>query len=384
MAIAFAGFSCVRCILFSNRRARRRKPRSTPRGKRAWPRLQEEQDAQAGTAIFIVFDDSGSMNDDNKLVMAKKSFRAWIEHAPDDYRFSLTAINAGPLVQLARHNRAQVLAAVDKLRASGNTPLADTIARVHDAIARYRASGALYVREIVVILTDGEDNTARGDEGVRYEMNRLRSESVEVIAFGYKGEADYLNGAATHFYSPNNGQDISKGLNAISAEVRDTSDVAVDDATRRLMASLPVVASMQSAPVVTPTPSPTAAPAVVARKSRRLRLENRLPGDRRLPGAQRNFQRRQKGEITGDEKNGFGPAHPVDAGDGRLGPVASVARRAAQRRPVRAHERFAPVQAHGHVLRRRLARLPRAAFAAFRARAGRPRHRRALGDGAGL
>ena len=223
--------------------------------------LQEEYDAQAGTALFIVFDDSGSMKDDNKLVMAKKAFRAWVEHAPADYRFSLTAINAGSLVKLARDNRKEVLAAVDRLRASGQTPLADTIARIHDTITRYRASGALYVRQVVVILTDGEDTTKRGDQGVREEMEGLRSEGVEVIAFGYKGEADYLNGSATHFYSPNNGQDISQGLDAIQAEVRDTSDLLVDDATRRAMGGLPVAASMQSAPVVettvTATPSPT-------------------------------------------------------------------------------------------------------------------------------
>ncbi len=221
--------------------------------------LQEEYNAQAGTALFIVFDDSGSMNDENKLVMAKKAFRAWIEHAPDAYRFSLTAINAGTLVQLARNNRREVLTAVDKLRAAGTTPLADTIAHVHDTIAGYRASGAMYVRQVVVILTDGEDNSKRGDQGVRYEMERLRKEGVEVIAFGYKGEADYLNGSATHFYSPNSDRDISKGLDAIDSEVRDTSDVVVDDATRRIMATLPVVASMQSAPVIettTATPSP--------------------------------------------------------------------------------------------------------------------------------
>ena len=109
------------------------------------------------------------------------------------------------------------------------------------------------MRQVVVILTDGEDNSKRGDQGVRYEMERLRKEAVEVIAFGYKGEADYLNGSATHFYSPNNGQDISTGLNAIDSEVRDTSDVAVDDATRKIMGTVPVVASMQSAPVVETT-----------------------------------------------------------------------------------------------------------------------------------
>ncbi len=229
--------------------------------------LQEEYNAQAGTALFIIFDDSGSMNDENKLVMAKKAFRAWVEHAPEAYRFSLTTLNEGTPVQLARNNRAQILAAVDKLRASGRTPLADTISNVRDAIVKYRAAGALYVRQVVVILTDGEDNTDRGDQGVRDEMNRLRSEGVEVIAFGYKGEADYLNGAATHFYSPNNGQDISKGLNAIDSEVRDTSDVVVDNATRKAMQTLPVVTTMQSAPVPMTTAAATPPPAA-PRKSR--------------------------------------------------------------------------------------------------------------------
>ena len=166
-------------------------------------------------------------------------------------------------MKLARNNRKEVLAAVDRLRASGETPLADTIARIHDTVARYRASGALYVRQVVVILTDGEDTTKRGDQGVRDEMERLRREGVEVIAFGYKGEADYLNGSATHFYSPNNSQDIGQGLDAIQAEVRDTSDLVLDDATRRAMGTLTPIASMQNAPLVetvvaTPSPAPAA------------------------------------------------------------------------------------------------------------------------------
>ena len=36
--------------------------------------LQEEHDSQAGVAVSIVFDDSGSMDDNHKLVMAKKAF----------------------------------------------------------------------------------------------------------------------------------------------------------------------------------------------------------------------------------------------------------------------------------------------------------------------
>ncbi len=66
---------------------------------------------------------------------------------------------------LQRNDRAQILAAVDQLRAAGGTPLADTIAQVGTAIRERRAAGALYERQVVVILTDGEDNTDRGDPG---------------------------------------------------------------------------------------------------------------------------------------------------------------------------------------------------------------------------
>ena len=220
--------------------------------------LQEEYDAQAGVAVSIVFDDSGSMNDNSKLKMAKQAFRSWVEHAPDSYRFGL-------LVPLGRNDRAQLLAAVQKLRASGTTPLADAIAKSANEIGRRRGAGALYERQVVVILTDGEDNSARGIPGVQEEMNRLRQEDVEVIAFGYQGEGEYLRDCATHFFSPENGQDISKGLDAIAAEVNDTSDVVIDDATRRLMATPISVASTSNAPVsetavTTPAPSKSSKP----------------------------------------------------------------------------------------------------------------------------
>ena len=239
--------------------------------------LQEEQDAQAGVSISIVFDDSGSMNDHHKLSMAKQAFRTWIEHAPDSYRFGLVAINAGELVPLQRNDRAQILAAVDHLTAAGGTPLARTIAAAGAAIRQRQAAGAVYERQVVVILTDGEDTTRRGIQGVQEEIRNLRANGVEVIAFGYQGEGDYMRGSATHFYSPENEQDISRGLNAIGSEIGDTSDVAVDDATRAAMgtvaAELPTptpLAVATPAPVrhapfspdITPTPTASPAPAV--------------------------------------------------------------------------------------------------------------------------
>ena len=128
--------------------------------------LDEERDAQAGVAVSIVFDDSGSMDDNHKLIMAKQAFHAWLERAPDNDRFGLTAINAGPLVKLARNDKKQVLAAVDRLHAGGGTPLADTIAAVGKIIRQRRASATPYERQVMVILTDGEDTSDRGIAGV--------------------------------------------------------------------------------------------------------------------------------------------------------------------------------------------------------------------------
>ena len=228
--------------------------------------LQEEENAQAGVAVSIVFDDSGSMNDNHKLSMAKKAFRAWIEHAPDNYRFGLVALNAGVLVPLQRNDRAQILAAVNKLRAAGDTPLADTIAQAAAEIRQRRAAGALYERQVVVILTDGEDNTRRGPKGVQQEIRALRAGGVEVIAFGYQGEGDYMNGSATHFYSPEDEQGISQGLNAIGAEIGDTADVVLDDATRAEMRKVAEAGGMAKAPEALPAVTPVPDTATAARQ----------------------------------------------------------------------------------------------------------------------
>lgn len=240
--------------------------------------LDEERAAQAGVAASIVFDDSGSMNDRDKIGSAKRAFQSWIESAPPGYRFGLTALNSGRLVELKRDNKAEILAAVSHLRAAGGTPLADAIARVGADIRKRRAAGALYERQVLVVLTDGEDSTNRGARGVQEELERLRRENVEVVALGFQGEGNYLRAAATHFFSPENAADIRRGLDVIAAEIGDPADLVVDGPTRermqRITATSPVAAA--PAPTTAPdavaaaqvTPAPTTTPAPPARRNR--------------------------------------------------------------------------------------------------------------------
>ena len=150
--------------------------RRTARWNARMAALQEEHDAQAGVAVSIVFDDSGSMNDNHKLAMAKQAFRAWIEHAPDNYRFGLVALNAGVLVPLQRNDRRKSSPRSTACEPGAARRWRDTIARGGAEIRQRRAAGALYERQVVVILTDGEDTTERGIEGVQEEIRSLRAE----------------------------------------------------------------------------------------------------------------------------------------------------------------------------------------------------------------
>ena len=51
--------------------------------------LAREREEQTGTAITILFDNSGSMNAENKINQAKSAFSTWLRTVPAGYKFSL-------------------------------------------------------------------------------------------------------------------------------------------------------------------------------------------------------------------------------------------------------------------------------------------------------
>ena len=240
--------------------------------------LQEEQDAQAGVAVSIVFDDSGSMNDNHKLSHGEKSVSRLDRARAGQLPFRVGRVERGttraaPTQRPGADSRRRRSPArrgwyAARSKPSPGSPRASPNAARRDQCTRGRW---------LVILTDGEDTSDRGIKGVQEEIRRLCANGVEVIAFGYQGEGDYMRGSATHFYSPENEHDISKGLNAIGSEIGDTSDVVVDDATRSQMRNSPVSVSAQATPAPTPaapfspyraTPSPRPSPTPQTRHAR--------------------------------------------------------------------------------------------------------------------
>jgi hypothetical protein len=216
-------------------------------------RLEAERLEQSGTVITIIFDDSGSMAG-SKIKQAKAAFRQWITAVPASYRLGLVALNAGPLVPLARDNRPALQQAVDRINAAGGTPLVTTIRSAIAEIDRRRGVVGPYERHIILVFTDGEDTTSEGVAGVQRELARASDAGIETVGIGYHGEGNYMRNAATRYYDANNLAELQQSLAKVDAEIGDTSDIVIDERTRATMQH--VVASAPVSTAVVPESKP--------------------------------------------------------------------------------------------------------------------------------
>ena len=236
--------------------------------------LTREREEQTGTAITILFDNSGSMNDENKITQAKSAFRTWLRTVPADYKFSLITFEDGGrlAVPLGENTRDLVAQSVSQLTAHTNTPICGALKVASAQIEKRRREVTPYERHVVLIFTDGMENAdRRGIDGVRAEITALRAKSVEVVGIGFHGEGDYMDGVATRFALAGDERELSHGLAKVDAETGGADDVVVSQedlaalrkfrapAVRPMIAE--AVAPVATAPAAGPiTPAPAAAP----------------------------------------------------------------------------------------------------------------------------
>ena len=154
--------------------------------------LDEEQLEQSGTAITIIFDDSGSMRNNNKIGQAKRAFLEWLSTVPENYRLSLIALNRGLLAPLGPNNRELLMAKVEALQAGGGTPLIRTLSKALSNIKERRKQVGPYERHVVIVFTDGQESSKSGNEGVQKQILNLRNNQVEVAGIGFHGQGDYM------------------------------------------------------------------------------------------------------------------------------------------------------------------------------------------------
>jgi len=194
--------------------------------------LARERDQQTGTAITILFDNSGSMKGE-KIRQAKAAFSTWLQNMPAEYKYSLITFEGkGRLdVPLGEHTRDKIAQWVAGLQAETSTPICGALKIAREQIEKRRREVTPYERHVVLIFTDGEENEdPRGIEGVRADIQSLRKLMVEVVGVGFHGAGDYMNGVATRFALADNEQELRKGLAKVDAEIGNGGDLVVSAA----------------------------------------------------------------------------------------------------------------------------------------------------------
>jgi Mg-chelatase subunit ChlD len=173
-------------------------------------------------SVTIIFDTSGSMNERNKLTMAKRAFNWWIETAPQQsiaqwslWAFSSERRDGVNLVDRKPGAAAEVKEKIGRFTATGDTPLGATVARVTkiiDAENKKAEQGkADILRQIVLIFTDGKDShLSVGD--MQKTITRLRNAGSEVFSIGYQGEGDYLAKVSDKFIMVDDEKQLKSGL----------------------------------------------------------------------------------------------------------------------------------------------------------------------------
>lgn len=173
-------------------------------------------------SVTIIFDTSGSMNDHQKLAMAKQAFNWWLEKAPTQtvvqwslWSFDGQGDNGINLIDRKANAADEVKAKIDRFVANGGTPLAKTIVkvtRIIDAENRKAEEGkADILRQVVLIFTDGEDSFVTV-KAMQKTIANLRKAGAEVFSIGYQGEGEYLAKVSDKFIRVDDEKQLKSGL----------------------------------------------------------------------------------------------------------------------------------------------------------------------------
>jgi uncharacterized protein YegL len=191
---------------------------------RAADDLAQEYQSQSATVIHIVFDDSGSMAG-IKMQQAKKAFTKWLSSIPEETKLSLTALNAGLIVDIGANNRSAVTQAVEGLKASGGTPLGRTCKTIGQKIIQRRAATP-YERHIMVVFTDGQDSESTR-EVVGQVMQSIARASIETVGIGFHGEGDYLRQDTGQYFNASDEKELVAALSQVGSEIDSQSELVI-------------------------------------------------------------------------------------------------------------------------------------------------------------
>jgi Ca-activated chloride channel homolog len=141
--------------------------------------------------LTLVFDVSGSMNENNKIALAREGALDLISFLSDDDSFAVMPFNSRVLIdeepQPLKNYRGQAQQTVSSLIANGGTSLYDTLSLAYQHVQDQERQDPSRIPAIVV-LSDGMDTTSRLKldkllEQIRYDYEE---KTIRIFTIGYE------------------------------------------------------------------------------------------------------------------------------------------------------------------------------------------------------
>lgn len=191
---------------------------------REWPKsLVQDLSGPVSKKLVIVFDASGSMSDDRKIIIAKKAVNTYISALPDDVGVGVVIFGNGSLFteiisSPISNDRNLVLDAINKTVANGGTPLSEAVQKAYDMLLTEAVSQTKVSEYHLAVVTDGRANNETSLTSTVDDI--LKSSPVRIFTIGFKiGEDHTLNQPGrTRYVSADNEDQLKKGLGQILAE----------------------------------------------------------------------------------------------------------------------------------------------------------------------
>ena len=176
---------------------------------------------------MLVMDTSGSMNENGRLAGAKSAAKAFVESVPADVQVGLVTFDDGArVVRSPSTDRAQLIEAIDALKADGSTAIFDAV------VLAARQLGAGGSRSIV-LLTDGEEEGSKANLAAATSAVRQAEIRLDAVAFQTTAGRATLDRLA----NAGNGEVLTS---ASSAELTAQFQAAAERISRQLMVSAKV------------------------------------------------------------------------------------------------------------------------------------------------
>jgi len=188
------------------------------------------------TNLIVIADTSGSMKErpatgeeQPKIDIAKEALVRFVRTLPPAVRVGMIVFHGCRprwVVPVGPGGREAVIAQVPALAARGSTPISGSLKLALDDF-RPRLKGNPYSRNVIILVTDGEETCSPPDEvgGVASQITNAGME-LHAIGFDLPDRDSELKRVSTKYYRAGDSKELEQGLATIQAEL--SLDATID------------------------------------------------------------------------------------------------------------------------------------------------------------